>query len=65
MVSNASIDVVTTASPFRETRTAYGVGPNYAVRESLITVAAASSHEPDYLANTFQPRRRAGTCSAA
>ena len=52
MVSNASIDVVTTASPFRETRNAYGVGMNYLVRESLITLAAASSVEPDYVANS-------------
>ena len=51
MVSNASIDVVTTASPFKETRTAYGLGLNYAVRDTLITVAGASSHEPDYVAN--------------
>ena len=53
MVSNASIDVVTTASPFKETRTAVGLGMNYAVRETLITVAGASSHEPDYVANAF------------
>ena len=53
MVSNASIDVVTTASPFKETRTAYGLGLNYAVRETLITVVGASSHEPDYVANAL------------
>jgi len=52
MVSNASIDVVTTASPYKETRTAYGLGMNYAERESLITLAVASSKEPDYLADT-------------
>ncbi len=52
MVSNASIDVVTTASPYKETRNAYGLGLNYAVRESLITLAAASSVEPDYTANS-------------
>jgi hypothetical protein len=53
MVSNASIDVVTTASPYKETRTAFGLGLNYAVRETLITVAGASSREPDYLANAI------------
>ncbi len=51
MVSNASIDVVTTASPYKEKRSAYGLGLNYAVRDSLITLAAASSQEPDYVAN--------------
>jgi Protein of unknown function (DUF3570) len=53
MVSNASIDVVTTASPFEETRTALGLGLNYAVRDTLITVAGASSKEPDYVANAI------------
>jgi hypothetical protein len=51
MVSNASIDVVTTASPYKETRNAYGLGMNYVERNSLITLAVASSKEPDYLAN--------------
>ncbi len=36
MVSNASIDVVTTASPFKEKRTAYDFGADYVVRDSLI-----------------------------
>ncbi len=52
MVSNASIDVVTTASPFKETRNEYGVGADYVVRDSLISVAASRSKEPDYLANS-------------
>ncbi len=52
-VSNASIDVVTTASPYRETRNAYGLGLNYVVRDSLITVAAATSREPDYIADAL------------
>ncbi len=52
IVSNASIDVVTTASPYNETRNAYGLGMNYVVRDSLITVAAATSREPDYTADT-------------
>ena len=49
-VSNASIDVVTTASPYKETRHEWGVGLDYAVRDSLLTVAATRSKEPDYLA---------------
>jgi hypothetical protein len=51
-VSNASIDVVTTASPFKETRTEFGVGLDVAVRDSLITLSMSASREPDYDANT-------------
>jgi hypothetical protein len=50
-VSNASIDVVTTASPFKEKRTEYGFSADYAVRDSLITLATSHSAEPDYVAN--------------
>src|SRR5512143_3420545 len=50
MVSNASIDVVTTASPFKETRTEYGVGADYAYRDSLLSVSYSDSNEPDYKA---------------
>jgi hypothetical protein len=50
MVSNASIDVVTTASPFKETRTEYSVGADYAYRDSLLTANYSSSDEPDYKA---------------
>jgi hypothetical protein len=50
MVSNASIDVVTTASPFKETRTEYGVGADYAYRDSLLSVSYSNSDEPDYKA---------------
>jgi uncharacterized protein DUF3570 len=50
MVSNASIDVVTTASPFKETRTEYSVGADYAYRDSLLSANYSSSDEPDYKA---------------
>jgi hypothetical protein len=50
IVSNASIDVVTTASPYDETRNEYGVGFDYAVRDALITLSASRSKEPDYIA---------------
>lgn len=50
-VSNASIDVVTTASPYRETRTEYGLGADYVYRDSKISLSTSSSREPDYLAN--------------
>lgn len=52
MVSNASIDVVTTASPFRERRTEIGLGVDYVYRDSLLTLSTASSKEPDYVANS-------------
>ena len=51
-VSNASIDVVTTASPYKERRTEYGFSADYAVRDSMITLATTSSKEPDYKAGS-------------
>jgi hypothetical protein len=53
MVSNASIDVVTTASPYKETRNEFTAGLDYVVRDTLMHVSASTSHEPDYLANTW------------
>jgi len=50
MVSNASIDVVTTASPFKETRREYDVGADYAYRDSLTNLTYSNSDEPDYKA---------------
>ena len=47
-VSNASIDVVTTASPYKERRNDFGLALDYAVRDSLITLAVGASKEPDY-----------------
>lgn len=52
-VSNASIDVVTTASKYKETRHEFGLSGDYVYRDSRITLAAATSHEPDYTANRF------------
>ena len=37
-VSNASIDVVTTASPYKERRNEYSFGADYVYRDSRITV---------------------------
>ena len=51
-VSNASIDVVTTASPFRETRREYSLGLDYVYRDSHISVASTDSTEPDYIAKS-------------
>lgn len=52
-VSNASIDVVTTASPFRERRTATTLGLDYLVRDAIITVSGEQSSEPDYTVRGF------------
>jgi len=51
-VSNASIDVVTTASPYHETRHEFGLSGDYVYRDAQITLGAMTSHEPDYVANT-------------
>ncbi|MFO1339687.1 MAG: DUF3570 domain-containing protein [Burkholderiaceae bacterium] len=53
MVSNASIDVVTTASPYKETRQQIDLGLDYAVRDSLIHLSASKGNEPDYTAQTM------------
>jgi hypothetical protein len=52
-VSNASIDVVTTASKFKETRTAYTLGSTLLVRDATVSLSYDQSREPDYRANTF------------
>jgi hypothetical protein len=51
-VSNASIDVVTQASKFSETRQQVNLGVDYAVRDSLIHLSASKSEEPDYKAGS-------------
>ena len=51
-VSNASIDVVTTASPYKETRNAYDFGAEFLVRDSVVSVGLNHSKEPDYVAQT-------------
>jgi len=52
-VSNASIDVVTTASPYKERRNEYTFGADYVYRDSQITFGVSSSKEPDYTANRY------------
>jgi hypothetical protein len=51
MVSNASIDVVTTASPYKETRNEYTLGLDYIVRDATVSVSTSHSDEPDYIAD--------------
>lgn len=53
MVSNASVDVVTTASPYRERRTATEIGADWLVRDTLISIGLAGSKEPDYQARNL------------
>lgn len=50
-VSSASIDVVTSASPFKETRNEYGVGLDYIYRDAQVTLGVSKSKEPDYVAD--------------
>jgi hypothetical protein len=52
MVSNASIDVVTTASPYKETRREETLGLDYVYRDASITLSASNSSEPDYRARS-------------
>jgi hypothetical protein len=49
-VSNASIDVVTTASPFKEKRTSWDFGADLLVRDSIVSLGYYKSTEPDYIA---------------
>jgi hypothetical protein len=49
-VSNASIDVVTTASPFKERRQAIDLGVDHLVRNGTVALGVAYSKEPDYTA---------------
>lgn len=52
-VSNASIDVVTTASKFKETRNAYGFGADLLVRDAVVSLSLERSSEPDYVADNL------------
>lgn len=52
-VSSASIDVVTTASPYREERTQYSVGLDYLHDRWLMNIGFTTSEENDYVADTF------------
>ena len=52
-VSNASVDVVTTASPYKETRTAYDFGIDTVVHDSTLSLTVSRSTEPDYTADAF------------
>jgi Protein of unknown function (DUF3570) len=52
-VSNASVDVLSTASPFRETRHALDLSLETVVRDASIKLGMSTSREPDYVANSL------------
>ena len=52
-VSGASIDVVTTASPYKDKRNEYGLGVDYLRRNTTVSFSYSYSKESDYLSDTF------------
>src|SRR4030066_427688 len=52
-ISSASIDVVTTASPYKDKREEFGAGIDYLHGNSLLGIALSSSKENDYQADSF------------
>lgn len=52
-ISGASIDVVTTASPYKEKRDEYSFSADYIYRDSLLSMSYTTSKEPDYVADTY------------
>lgn len=53
MVTSASIDVVTTASPYTEERKQWSLGMDYLHRNTTLSVAYTSSVESDFDATTY------------
>jgi len=53
MVSSASIDVITTASPYTEERTQWSVGADYLRGSTTLSSSYTSSVESDFDAKTF------------
>ena len=53
MVSSASIDVITTASPYTEERTQWSVGMDYLYANTTVRANYTSSSESDFDAETF------------
>ena len=52
-VNSASIDVITTASPYSEERTQYSLGLDYLHDRWMMNIGLTSSEENDYSAETF------------
>jgi hypothetical protein len=53
MVSSASIDVITTASPYTEERTQYSLSADYLRGNTTLTMGYTSSEESDFDAKTY------------
>lgn len=53
MISSASIDVITTASPYKEERTQWSLGADYLHGNTTMSVNYVSSVESDYDAETY------------
>lgn len=53
MVSSASVDVITQASPYKEERTQWSLGMDYLRGNTTMSVNFTSSVEPDFDAKTF------------
>ncbi len=53
MVSSASVDVITTASPYTEERKQWSLGMDYLRGNTTMSVGYTSSEESDYDAETF------------
>jgi hypothetical protein len=52
-VSSASVDVVTTASPYKEQRRETGIGLDFLHRDAVMGLSFSRSNEPDYRAETM------------
>ncbi|MEO1582283.1 MAG: DUF3570 domain-containing protein [Pseudomonadota bacterium] len=53
MITSASIDVVTTASPYTEERTQYSVGVDYLRGGTMMSLGVTQSDENDFEARTY------------
>ena len=53
MISSASIDVITTASPYKEERTQWSLGMDYLHGNTTMTVNYTTSTESDFEATTY------------
>jgi hypothetical protein len=53
MISSASIDVITTASPYTEERTQYSVGADYLRGNTTLSAGFTNSEESDFDATTY------------
>ena len=59
-VSSASIDVVTTASPYKEERTQHSVGLDYLHDRWMMNIGFTNSEENDYIGRDVQLRHEPG-----